>query len=208
MSIKCVLWDFDGVILDSMHIRDLGFVKVLSEFPEAKVNELLKYHRINGGLSRYHKFRYFFEQILSESITEEDVNKYAESFSIIMRELLTDPSNLIQDTISFIAENFDKYEFHIVSGSDQQELRFLCDKLNLSRYFVSISGSPRVKKELVEKLIGELPYSREEMVLIGDSLNDYEAASINGIEFYAYNNLALKDSGHKYIESFSKLKQI
>ena len=61
--IRVIFWDFDGVILNSNKVRDKGFETVLSGFPKEEVDKLLKFHRQNGGLSRYVKFRYFFEEI-------------------------------------------------------------------------------------------------------------------------------------------------
>jgi hypothetical protein len=39
---------------------------------------------------------------------------------------LIKPENLILDSLNYIKNNYEKYNFHIVSGSDQEELRFLC----------------------------------------------------------------------------------
>lgn len=64
-----IIWDFDGVIVESNHIREKGFRKVLESFPENQVEELLVFHNNNGGLSRYVKFRYFFENIRKEEIS-------------------------------------------------------------------------------------------------------------------------------------------
>ena len=38
---KVILWDFDGVIINSNSIREAGFRSVLSEYPKAQI-ELLK----------------------------------------------------------------------------------------------------------------------------------------------------------------------
>ena len=50
--IKNILWDFDGVILDSMQVRDYGFRKIFEEHSHEQVEKLIKYHRTNGGWSR------------------------------------------------------------------------------------------------------------------------------------------------------------
>ena len=63
-NLKTIFWDFDGVILNSNNIRTKGFRKVLSLYPKTKVDELINFHIANGGLSRYFKFRYFYEEIL------------------------------------------------------------------------------------------------------------------------------------------------
>lgn len=200
--VKNILWDFDGVILDSMDIRDSGFEKIFSEFDESKTKLLLEYHRLNGGLSRYVKIRYFFESILKQSITEPEVFKYASRFSDVMRKELVLRERLILDAVTYIKNNYEDYNFHIVSGSDQEELRFLCNELGLTNYFISIQGSPTPKNTLVKDLLENYGYLPAQTCLIGDSINDYEAARSNDISFYGYNSKILKTKVETYIESF------
>ena len=188
---KVIFWDFDGVLMDSNAIRDLGFARVLSEFPIEQVSELLKFHRANGGLSRYIKFRYFFENIREETVSDKELFVWTEQFSEIMKELLLNPSLLINDTLDFVKANQGNYEMHITSGSDQNELRFLCKSLGIDHLFTSIHGSPTPKKLLIQDLILLNGYSRTNCILIGDSMNDREAAAENEILFCAYNNVAL-----------------
>ncbi len=203
---KYILWDFDGVLMDSMPTRDLGFEKVLASYPRHELEQLLTFHRQNGGLSRYVKFRYFFEQIRNESITEEQVLKLAEEFSAVMRRELLNEKLLIQDSIGFVKSYYSKFRMHIVSGSDGNELRYLCESLGLSQYFVSIHGSPTPKKELVGKLLQEYSIDPRDAVFIGDSTNDYDAAHLHRIDFAAYNNTLLKGYGVGYIDAFGKIK--
>lgn len=200
---KVILWDFDGVILDSMPIRTKGFEVVLQGYPKDQIDQLISYHLHNGGLSRYVKFRYFFEKIRNESITEETVAKLASDFSKIMLSLLINPALLINDSLSFIKQQTSQYKMHIVSGSDGNELRKICDGLNISKYFLSIMGSPTPKKELVKTLIAQQAYNKKEIIFIGDSINDLEAATFNQLDFAGYNNIALKKNGSFYIESFT-----
>ena len=201
---KLIFWDFDGVILDSMLIRDTGFREVLKGYPLGEVDKLMEFHNLNGGLSRYVKFRYFFEKIRNESITETEVKQWANSFSLIMKKLLVDKSLLIEDSVTFIKENYTKYQMHIVSGSDGIELRYLCEKLGLSNYFISIQGSPTPKIKLVSELLDFYHYKKNNVILIGDSMNDHEAAHLNEILFYGFNNHLLKK--YNYINSFKEFK--
>jgi phosphoglycolate phosphatase-like HAD superfamily hydrolase len=201
-NFKNILWDFDGVIMDSMPVRDKGFEIVLQKYPQEQVSLLMDYHRKNGGLSRYHKFRYFFEEIRKESITEDEIQILAEEFSSVMLKNLLDESLLIQDSVRFIKENYTKYNMHVVSGSDGNELRYICETLGLSKYFISIHGSPTPKKELVEKLLADRKYRKGETCLIGDSYNDLEAAEVNEIIFIGYNNKKLLERTVRYITSF------
>ena len=199
-DIKTILWDFDGVILDSMTVRDWGFKDIFKDFSKEQVIKLLEYHHANGGLSRYVKIRYFYENILGKLISEERVLEYAEAFSVLMKQELTNTDNLIVDAVSFIRENSRKFSFHIVSGSDQAELRFLCKELGLESYFISIHGSPTPKNQLVKTLLEEYGYDNKSTCLIGDSINDFEAAEANDISFYGYNNEDLNETGAQYID--------
>ena len=198
---KNILWDFDGVILNSMKVRDWGFEEIFKNFDQELINELLIFHRKNGGLSRYVKIRYFYEKILSKSISIEKIDKYAESFSVLMKMELIKSENLILDSLDYIKTNHQKYNFHIVSGSDQLELRFLCKELKIAQYFNSIHGSPTPKNQLVSNLLDTYQYDKENTCLIGDSINDYEAAEYNEISFFNYNNNEIRSLG-KEINSF------
>lgn len=199
-----IIWDFDGVILNSMSIREWGFEEIFKEYPRDKVEKLLEFHSNNGGLSRYVKIRYFFKEILNRSITTNSLQELAESFSVLMKKELINKDHLIVDTINFIKLNYTKYNFHIASGSDQEELRFLCEKLGIAHFFKSIHGSPTPKSELVRKIIETKQYDLKRTCIIGDSINDYEAAKKNRILFFGYNNPLLKN--YPYIHSFSDPK--
>lgn len=203
--IKNIIFDFDGVILDSMPTRDYGFREIFKDFDSELVDEFILYHNINGGLSRFIKIRYFYEKLLKKDISEEKIDILANNFSIIMRNELIKEKYLIMETVNFIKENHTKYNLHIASGSEHKELNFLCDNLKVSEYFLSINGSPTKKNIIVENIIKKNDYLRNETILIGDSINDYEAAKVNKLDFYGFNNLELKNVD-RYINSFGDLE--
>lgn len=198
---KVILWDFDGVIVESNKVREFGFRKVLEQYPQSQVEELVEFHNLNGGLSRYVKFRYFYEEICKSTITDEEVLNLADSFSEIMLDTLGSREYLIKDALNFIQSNSNSIEMNIVSGSDQNELRILCSKLEIDKNFKFIYGSPTPKNKLVADFLSTTTFKNEEICLIGDSMNDFEAASVNNIDFFGYNNPELKNFG-SYINSF------
>lgn len=204
--IKNIFWDFDGVILDSQKIRINGFREIFKDFDKSSLDRLISYHINNGGLSRFHKIKYFFNEILGQEISENDIENYANKFGEIMRENLTNKKYLITDSISFIKNNYKKYNFHILSGSEENELRYLCDSLDISKYFLSIHGSPTPKVTLMSDLIKNKKYLPQECIMIGDSIHDFYAARDNNVDFYGYNNVNLKEVSKIYIDNFSELK--
>ena len=203
MMIKNILFDFDGVIIDSMPIKTAGFRKIFEEYDAETVKPLLDFHNLNGGLSRYVKIKYFFEDVLGTPIEDIEIMRYANRFSEIVKEELNNPEHLIAEVVQFIRDNQENFNFHIVSGADEQELRYLCEQLNIAQYFKSIHGSPTHKNELVKQVMKENSYLKTETILIGDSINDLEAAEVNEIGFYAYNNADLRPLSANYIETMA-----
>ena len=206
-EVKNIIWDFDGVILLTEKIRIKGFEEIFSDYPRYQVEKLLSYHAENGGLSRYKKIRYFHEEILQKDITIDEINLYAKRFSEIMLKDLIDTSLLNPDWINFIHANFENYEHHIASGSDEEELKYVCEALGIHHYFRSINGSPMNKNQIVKNLKRELNASREDTVLVGDSINDHEAAQLNDITFFGYNNDRLDKPGMNYLHDLCQINK-
>jgi len=197
--IKNIIFDFDGVILNSVPIKTGAFRELFKKFSKEKIEKLISYHIENGGVSRYLKIRYFFENILAQTISEENIQQYAKQYSRLTKKELANSKYLIEDTVSFIQKNHRKYNMHIASGADEEDLQYICKRLALTKYFLSINGSPMKKSEIVAKILRSNRYSQQETILIGDSVNDYEAAYLNGIAFYGYNNEELE---YDYINTF------
>jgi phosphoglycolate phosphatase-like HAD superfamily hydrolase len=201
-NVKNIIFDFDGVILDSMPIRSDGFRKIFTKYEHSLVEELITYHNLNGGLSRFIKIRYFYKELLNKDIIEDKVNEYASEYSDYMRKHLLSPELIINETLDFIKENHKDINMTVASGSEQKELRHINKSLELDKYFKLILGSPTPKNENVRDTIEELSFKKDETILIGDSINDYDAAKINGIRFFGYNNISLKECSDFYIDSF------
>lgn len=203
--VKNILWDFDGVIIDSMPTREYGFRKIFEQYDDNLVNQLINYHNENGGLSRFHKIEYFYNRLLNKDITEDKIDQYVSRFTEIMKKELTNHKYLIQETVEFIKNNHQNYNFHIVSGSEHNELNYLSDELGLRDYFITINGSPTHKNILVANVIKGFDYDNNETVLIGDSINDYNAAVKNNIKFFGYNNNELKKYSEIYLNEINEI---
>ena len=206
--IKNIIFDFDGVVLDSIPVKSEGFRKLFEDFPKNKVDELIEYHMYNGGMSRYKKIEYFFQKILGQEIKNKQILEYAEKYSEITKEELSQKKYLIDDSLYFIQKQYKKYNMHIASGADENDLKYICNRLDLEKYFLSIKGSPKVKSDIVSDILVSKNYRKKETVLIGDSINDYEAARDNGIIFYGYNNISLQNKPHYYLTTFLDFETI
>ena len=86
MKYQYILFDFDGVLVESNEIRFNGFRKLFKDYPQEQVDQLVKYAKANGGVSRYKKIEFFFNTIRKEPISSRSVNHWANQFSKLVTQ--------------------------------------------------------------------------------------------------------------------------
>jgi len=199
---EVIIFDFDGVIVDSKEIRINGFKEIFKNHKSSLVDQLIKYHNANGGISRYEKIKWFYKFILKQYLSEEQLSIKSNEFKEIMLKEMVNPNLIIRNTLDFIKKVHKKIPLHIISGSDELELNFICKELNIKKYFKTIKGSPKKKSNLIKEFIDGNNYTVQKILYIGDSLIDYKCAKINNISFYGFNNPDLLEISDFYIDNF------
>lgn len=205
---KAIFYDFDGVILDSFGIKTEAFREVLSDYPEAKVEELIKYHKEHGGISRHIKFKYFFEELMGITLSESEIDDWDDRFSSISFDNVI-AAPYIDGVQTFIKNHFQEYDSYIVSGTPQRELKKVVEVLNIGHYFKGIFGSPKTKVEIVNSILKEGSYNTEECYFFGDAKTDYLAAKETGVNFILVEspeNKNLRESVDTSIKNFLNFK--
>lgn len=201
-----IIFDFDGVIVDSKDIRINGFREIFKTYSKNLVDKLIEYHNKNGGISRYEKIKWFYKYIINDVPADHEINLKAKQFKSIMLEEMVDPDILIKQTLRFIEKCYGSIPLYIISGSDEEELKIICSKLKIEKYFISIEGSPTKKVDLIKDFIMKHTYLPEKILYIGDSLVDFKSAKANKVAFYGFNNKDLIPVSDFYIDSFSSCK--
>ena len=77
MKPKIIIYDFDGVVCDSVNVKTNAFVELYKDYSSDIQNQVRLYHLMNGGISRFEKIRYFQEELLNKPANEEDINQIA-----------------------------------------------------------------------------------------------------------------------------------
>ena len=182
MKYHHIIFDFDGVLVESNEIRFNGFRKLFEKYPKEQVERLVNYAKANGGVSRYKKIEYFFNVIRQEPITNGLVNQWAAQFSELVEQDIVE-AKPVEGSLKFLEDYFSHFDFAIVSGSDQAELRRVCKKRKIDHFFKAILGSPAEKKDNIAALLSELNWSHDRSVYEGDSNNDLDSARANNLDF-------------------------
>jgi HAD superfamily hydrolase (TIGR01549 family) len=209
--ISSIIFDFDGVIVESNDIRTEGFRKLLTSkhYPVESVERLIRFHETNGGLSRYYKLRYFYETILNRKISDNDLTALCNEYSTIVKNAVA-KAPWVKGAPEFLKNNYSKYKLFIVSGSDQEELREICHLRGLDKFVMEIFGSPTDKKTNINNLLRLYNLSPDETLFVGDSVNDLDAAQETSLKFIARDsgNCAAWCKGQVVIKDLSQLPDV
>lgn len=180
---KIVIFDFDGVVLESADIKTQAFLDLFAEYPEHR-QAILRYHLDNVGISRYRKFEWIYTRLLGQSLDEEQSRRLGEAFSeLALGKILS--CTYVAGALDCLEWLRHKALLFIASGTPQEELDHIVDQRDLRRFFTGVFGTPRSKSEIIRSLLSRFEVSENEVVFIGDGLSDFEAASETGIRFIA-----------------------
>tara|TARA_B100000886_G_scaffold332564_1_gene285434 strand:+ start:1611 stop:2264 length:654 start_codon:yes stop_codon:yes gene_type:complete len=182
-NLDFVIFDCDGVILDSNKIKTEAFKEVLKKYPSQLVEKLIKFHRYNGGISRKIKFQYFFDNIMKIKNNKNIIKDALLQFEkIIFRKLLK--AKYIRGVLKFIyLLKKNNIKIFIVSGGLEQELQKIFKHRKKKGYFNEILGSPRTKENNVSQLIKKYSLNTKNGLFFGDSRIDYKVAKKFRINF-------------------------
>lgn len=207
-KIKAIIFDYDGVIAESVNVKTETFAKMYKPYGNEIVVKVMKHHEANGGMSRFEKFKIYHKDFLEQEINSLKVAELAKQFSDIVLQKVAD-SPYVEGAYNFISSNYQKYNFYISTGTPTDEIEIILEKNDIRKYFKNVYGSPERKNIHVKKILKKYNLSKKEVVFVGDALTDRDAARDNGIEFIARYTTAEEIKKEKYlINNFSQLENI
>lgn len=186
---KYIIFDCDGVLLDSNSMKIDAFRKVAAPYLTCtEIEEYCKYVCNSFGKSRYVIIDHLINKyLLGNNISNEILlSLYAQ---YIQEDYIT--CNMTDGALEFVQKMFSKSKLYVVSGSDEKELQEVFVKRGINKYFQCIQGSPTAKKENLAQLLKDIPL--EETVYIGDTMSDYLACVENDLDFifmYQYSTIS------------------
>lgn len=182
---KSFVFDCDGVILDSNRIKTSAFYKTALKLGEKPAKSLVDYHVSNGGISRYKKFEWLLDTFspgYSQATLDLLLNEYASEIRTLL--LGCDIASGLREFKKITGD----IPWYIVSGGDQEELRWVFKERKISELFEGgIFGSPDSKDVILSREIAAINLETPGL-FIGDSQYDHEAASRANLDFVFVSN--------------------
>ena len=184
-----VVFDCDGVLIDSNSAKTKAFEEVAIEFGFGHQNAetFSSWQSRNFGISRYR----VLEELLSGRFGPSQLGPSLLNLPDLTRAFAERVERIYEtapETLgarALLARLSDQ-RLYVASGSDQTELREALARRRLSKYFVDVYGSPTPKGQLVADIVARERERLQETprcVMIGDADSDADAAAKSGIDF-------------------------
>ena len=179
--LKAIILDFDGIVFESVEIKTEGFRKLFSDYPE-HVDKVVAYHRANGGMSRYEKFKVIYRDFLKLPLTVQKSQELGDQFA---ENCLTGVLNatFVPGAEEFLKQYYQQFLLFIASGTPEDEMRFIVKERKLGVYFKGVFGSPKTKTRIINDILSQYGLTPSDTIFVGDSINDFKAAQETGLRF-------------------------
>jgi len=177
-----LVFDCDGVILDSASLKRSAFAEFYRDQPPALYQAILAYLSRGGGQPRDVKFHHIEAHILGRPINNHYIRELSSAFSQYVEAQVANAPAL-PGAVEFLERWRGRLPLYLLSATPQEELRRVISQRQLAGYFNDVLGAPPDKTNGLSSLIATQYYDASRTVMIGDSYNDYRAARSNGTYF-------------------------
>ncbi len=183
MNKKIIVFDIDGVILESIQAKNKAFKELYKNYGEDIVKKVLNHHKNNTGISRFEKIKFYNKNYLNLYDDKFHNDKFLKNFSELSLKYVF-KSNFVKGFLDFINHIYDNHDLYISTGTPTVEAKIILNKKRILNKFIKIFGSPETKISHLKEIISKYPNTDlSNFYFFGDSLVDYEAAQTFNFKF-------------------------
>jgi beta-phosphoglucomutase-like phosphatase (HAD superfamily) len=182
LATSAIVFDFDGVIVESEHIKSRAFAALYGEYGSVVAAAAVAHHEANGGISRRQKIRYLHRTLLDKELAPPDLDDLCVRFSGLVEDEVVRCS-FVPGAVCVLDSCVGRLPMFVVSGTPHAELHRIIGRRNLARYFREVHGSPPEKAEIVTGILGRYGLVPDSVLLVGDAAADWRAARETGLRF-------------------------
>jgi len=194
-SKQLIVFDFDGVLADSVEVKTESFAKLYEPYGADVVSQVVSHHRNHGGMSRFEKFRFYHREFVGEAIDERRVAELADAFSALVKQAVIAAPE-IPGALMTLKALCDLGKMCAVnSATPEKEIIDIVRQRSLSKYIARVYGSPSSKKENLEKIIHDCSIPIENTVFFGDARSDLDASLALGVDFIGVGECIRRELG-------------
>jgi len=183
VALSAFLFDFDGVIVDSVDVKTVAFARMFEQFGPAVVAKVIEHHRLHGGMNRMQKFLHYYKEFLHKSLNNIELDDLCRQFSfLVMNEVII--ASEIPGAEAFLEKWHKIIPCFIVSATPLDELGKIVKRRGLAHYFKDIKGAPADKQSNLQDILNTYALQPESCLYFGDAYSDYDAARNCCVNFW------------------------
>ena len=179
---RALVFDFDGVIIESEHIKTRAFRELYGEHGPEVVAAAVAHHEANGGISRRKKIRHCHATLLGIELDTARLEALCQRFSALVEDEVVG-CDWVPGASEVLATHFGRRPMFVVSGTPQEELTRIIYRRGLARWFTEAHGSPPEKAVTVRSLLARYNLDPRTVLFVGDAAADWRAARETGVRF-------------------------
>jgi len=190
MTVRIIILDFDGVVIESNDVKTYAFHHVFVRFPE-HAEAMMAFHHEHVSLSRFAKFEHLLALMgrTGDSALMADI---ANDFSRRVHDGMMNVS-LVPGAENFLRQVTPRLPVYLVSVTPADELVEILAQRGLTQWFHDVYGCPPwTKPDAIRDVLAREGVKPDEVLMIGDSGGDQRAAQMTGVDFLA------RDSGLRF----------
>lgn len=178
--IRCVVFDFDGTLVESNHIKRQTFFELASEFEDGTrlMTDVMKQAT---GRERY----WIFDRFAAALSGQADARVLANRYTRICQERIAIASEIAGAMASLERLRSEGKLLFVNSATPVEPLSKLVRLRRMHIFFEGIYGSPAKKHENLQDIQSNHGLTRDEILVVGDGESDRVAAKTIGCHFVA-----------------------
>lgn len=204
--IKAIAFDFDGVILESVGVKDEAIYELFEDAGPEERSRVLDLHRKTPGINRQDRMELLLTRGLGRQASQDIIAMLQERFArLVWDGIMKCPEvSGVRNFLEFM--NKKGIPCYVVSAAPQQEVKSMAEARNLSGYFKDIFGAPENKTKLLKNIADREEIKPKHILFIGDKISDYQAAKKANTQFLGrkdHNNPTVYPEEVKTINDFT-----
>ncbi len=181
LPFQAILFDFDGTLVQSNQIkRDTLFVVARTVGASDE-----QFAQVFEDHPRYDRFG-LYRELLNRINYDGDIDAKVDELSTLYGDLTTaaiSKAPEIPGAEKFLQEFSAQIPMYINSATPEASLRNTVEERGWNSFFRGVYGRPKSKNEIFERVQNETGLTADQILFVGDSVQDLESARDNGCPF-------------------------
>lgn len=181
LQIQAVAFDFDGVLADSVAIKDGALEDLVESTAKGKGKQARELWKRTRGIFRRDRIALIYNNILGIDLGDEALDRTVQHYkeSVFQATLSAPP---IAGSLDYL-QSWPLIPSYVVSAAPQEEVVEIVHGRGINKYFRGVFGGPVKKEDILTELVRREQCQARELLFIGDSDSDHRAAVAVGTAF-------------------------